>query len=58
MIAKIHVPQILCRRVLDWFHFYLNHPCVSILAKLIQEEFEWKVLVAQAELNDKSCNIC
>ena len=24
---EIYVPQNLRRYVLDWYHFYLNHPC-------------------------------
>ena len=35
--SKIYVPQSLRRLVLDWYHFYPNHPGCSILAKTIQE---------------------
>ena len=35
--SKIYVPQTLRRRVLDWYHFYLNHPGGSRLAKTIIE---------------------
>ena len=30
---KIYVPQSMCRRVLDWYHLYINHPGGSRLAK-------------------------
>ena len=30
---KIYVPKTLRRRLIDWYHFYLNHPDVSRLAK-------------------------
>ena len=56
--SKIYVPQNLCRRVLDWCHFYLNHPGGSRLAKTIPEVFYWKGLVAQAKLFVKTCKIC
>ena len=36
---KIYVPQIMLRRVLDWYNFYLNHFSGSRLAKTIQEVF-------------------
>ena len=30
---KIYVPQGLHRRVLDWYHLYINHLCGSIIEK-------------------------
>ena len=56
--SKIYMPQSLCRRVLDWYHFYLNHPGGSKLSKKIREICYWKGLVAQAELFAKTFNIC
>ena len=56
--SKIYVPQSLCRRVLDWYHFYLNHPGCSRLAKTICEVCYWKFLVTQVDLYDNLCNIC
>ena len=47
---KIYVPQTLCRRVIDWYHFYLNHPDGSRIAKIIREVCYWKGLITQAEL--------
>ena len=44
------------RRVLDWYHFYLNHPGGSILKKTIRELCYWKVLVTQEELFARTCN--
>ena len=32
--SKIYVPQTLRIRVLDWYHFYINHPCCSRLSKI------------------------
>ena len=32
---KLYMPQSMRRRVLDWYHFYLNHPGGSRLAKKI-----------------------
>ena len=46
------------RRVLDWYHFYLNHPGGSILAKTTREVCYCKGLVAQAELFAKMCKTC
>ena len=46
------------RRVIDWYHFYLNHPDGSILAKTIREVCYWNGLVTQAELFAKTCKIC
>ena len=44
--------------VLDWYHFYLNHPGVSRLAKTIREVCYWKGLLTQAELFTKMCKTC
>ena len=54
---KIYVPQSMCRRVLDWYHFYLNRPGGSRLAKTILEVCYWKGLFKQAEMFAKTCNI-
>ena len=56
--SKIYVPQSLRRHVLDWYHFYLNHPGGSRLAKTIQEVCYWKGLVTQVDLLAKTCKIC
>ena len=53
--SKIYIPQSLRRRVLDWYHFYLNHPGDSRLAKKIWELCYWKGLATQAELFAKMC---
>ena len=55
---KIFVPQSLCRRVIDCYHFYLNHPGGSRIAKIIWEVYYYKVLVTQAELLSKMCKTC
>ena len=46
------------RPVLDWYHFYLNHPGGSRLAKIIREVCYWKILVTQADMFAKMCNTC
>ena len=56
--SKVYVPQSLSRRVIDWYHFFLNRPVVSRLAKTIRGVFYWKGLVTQAELFAKTCKIC
>ena len=43
--------------MLDWYHFYLNHPGGCILAKTIWELCYWKGLVTQAYRYDNPCNI-
>ena len=58
MIENIYVPQNLHRCVLDFYHFYLNHPGGSRLAQIFREVCYWKFLVAQVELYDKLCKIC
>ena len=30
---KLYVPKTMHRRVLDWYHFYLDHPCGIRLSK-------------------------
>ena len=45
------------RRVLDWYHFYLNRPDSSRLAKTILEVCYWKGLFTQAEMFAKTCKI-
>ena len=56
--SKIYVPQSMHRCVLDWYHFYLNHPVGSRLAKKIREVCYWKGLVTQEELFAKMCKTC
>ena len=56
--SKIYVQESLCTCVIDWNHFYLNHPGGSILAKTIREVCYWKGLVTQAELFTKTCKTC
>ena len=56
--SKIYVPQSLCRRVLDWYQLYLNHPGVNGLAKTIQEVCYWKFLVTHVDLFSKMCKTC
>ena len=46
------------RRVIYWYHFYLNQPGGSIIAKTIQEVCYCKGLTNQAELYHKPCKIC
>ena len=54
----MYVPQSLCRRVLDWYHFYLNHLGGSRLAKTVQEFCYCKSLVTQAHLLTKTWKNC
>ena len=56
--SKIFVLQRLQRRVLDWYHFCINHPGGSRIAKTIREVCYWKCLVTQAEMFSKTCKIC
>ena len=49
------MPQSLCRRVLDCYHFNLNHPGGSRVVKTIREACYWKGLITQAELFTKTC---
>ena len=55
---KIHVPQSLSSRVIDWYHFYLNHPGGIRPGKKIWEVYYWKGLVTQADLLSKTCKTC
>ena len=48
----------MCRGVLDWYHFYLNHPGGSRLAKTPQEVCYQKGLFAKSELFAKTCKTC
>ena len=52
------MPQSLCRHVLDWYHFYLNHTGGSRLAKTIWKVCYCKGLVTQAGMFVKTCNTC
>ena len=52
------MPQSLIRRVLDWYHLYINHPGGSRLRKTIREVCYWKGLFMQAEMFTKICNTC
>ena len=54
---KIHMTQSLRRRVLDWYHIYLNHPSGSIISRTIREVCYWKCLVTQAEMFSKTHKI-
>ena len=55
---KIYAPQSPRRRVLHWYHLYLKHPGVSIIAKKIREVCYWKGLVIQMDIFAKACNTC
>ena len=46
------------RRMLDWYHFYLNQPGGSRFAKTIREVYYWKNLVTRADLFAKTCKTC
>ena len=46
------------RRVLDWYHFYLNCLGGIILAKTTWYLCYWKGLVVKSELYVKPCKIC
>ena len=48
----------LCKNVIYWYHFKLNHPGGSRRAKKNREVCYWKGLVTQAELFAKTCKIC
>ena len=50
---KIYVPQSMRRRVLNWYHFYLNYPSGSRLEKKPREVCYRKGLFTQAELFSK-----
>ena len=50
--------QSLIRRVLYWYHFYLNHPDGIRLIKTIREVCYWKGLFIQAELFTKMRKTC
>ena len=54
---KIYVTQNICIFVIDWCHFYLNHPSVSIIPKVIREVCYWKGLVTQSDIYDNLCKI-
>ena len=44
--------------MIDWYHFYLNHPGGSRISKTIQEVCHWNGLVVKSELYSKLFNIC
>ena len=44
--------------MLDWYHLYLNQPCSGIIANTTQQLYHWTVLVIQADISVKLCNIC
>ena len=46
------------RRVLDWYHFYLNHPGGGRLTKTTREVCYWEGLVKQAEMFAETRKIC
>ena len=55
---KIYVPPSMQRRMLDWYHIYLNHPGGSRLAKTPQKVCYRKGLFTQAELFANISKIC
>ena len=50
---NIYVPLTLCRRVLYWYHFYLNHPSVIRYSNIIRQVCYWKGLLSQVEISVK-----
>jgi hypothetical protein len=46
---KIFVPESLCGRKIEWYHYYLNHPGGDRLANTLLQVCYWKGLTHQAK---------
>ena len=54
---KVYILQTLNRRVIYWYHLYINHPGGSRLDKTVRYVCYWKGLVTQEDMYSKPCNI-
>ena len=55
---KIYVLQSLHRRVIYWYHIYINHPSGIRLVKTTREVCYWKGFVIRAEIFVKTSKTC
>ena len=55
---QIYVPKYLRRRTLIWYHFYINHLGVEILANNLKKICYWKGITNQASQFSKRCKEC
>jgi hypothetical protein len=56
--GKILIPSKLKRDVLNWYHFFLRHPGISTMEKVIRQHFYWKGLSNDVVRYVKRCDIC
>ena len=55
---KIYVPRKLQQRVLNWYHYYLNHPGGKRLYNTLKQICHWKGMANQAADFCKKCKTC
>ena len=55
---RIYVPQTLCKRVIKWYHCYLQHPGGDRLAHTFTKVFSWSGIVDQAQKICITCKDC
>jgi hypothetical protein len=53
--GKIYVPESLHGHMLEWYHYYLNHPGGDCLANTLLQVCYWKGLTHQAKQFAKAC---
>ena len=56
--GKIVVPQLLQKRMLQWYHSYLLHPGQERTQATIQQHFYWPNMRVDIQSHVKSCDIC
>ena len=55
---RVYVPKTLCKRVLQWYHQYLQHPGGERLAATLTTICRWPGMVNQARQLCRTCKAC
>ena len=48
---RIYVPKNLHKRVLKWYHYYLQHPSGDTLAQILTTNCVWSIILVLLSLN-------
>ena len=55
---KIVIPEVHRGAVLNWYHYYLNHPGESRMENTIRQKLYWKGMTSDIKYFVKTCETC
>jgi hypothetical protein len=55
---KIHIPQSLRKRILWWYHTYLQHPGITHMEATLRQNLKWPNIRNDLETAVKNCHEC